>query len=116
MSELCQALAGVLTGLKDDNGESVFPMHGTRVLAYPAPHHAVADGQADRAYMYLNLRLMAGRSDAIKNAAGDALLAAVKAHFEPLFATTPIGITMHIDEGGQVYEGKHNNLQSFFNK
>ncbi len=113
MGGLCTALAGVLTGLRDDQGQPVFPVHGTRVLAYPAPHHAVADGQPDRAFVYLNLRIMAGRSDAIKKIAGDALLERAKAHFEHLFKTTPIGMTVQIDEGAQVYDGKHNNLQTF---
>ncbi|HYW57017.1 MAG TPA: 5-carboxymethyl-2-hydroxymuconate isomerase [Polaromonas sp.] len=116
MGGLCKALAGVVTGLKDDQGQPVFPLHGTRVLAYPAPHHAVADGQPDRAFVYLHLRIKAGRSDAIKKIAGDALLERAKAHFEPLFKTTPIGITVQIEEGVEHYNAMHNNLQTFLAK
>lgn len=116
MGTLCKALAGVLVALKDEQGQPVFPTGGTRVLAYPAPYHAVADGKQDYAFVYLNLRIAAGRNDAIKKVAGDALLARTKAHFESLFSTTLMGITVQIDEGVQVYDAKHSNLHPLFNK
>jgi 5-carboxymethyl-2-hydroxymuconate isomerase len=87
------------------------------VLAYPAAHYAVADGQADYAFVYLNLRMAAGRSEAVKKKAGDELLARVRSHFEPVFSQRHIGITLQIDESpGQVYDGKHSNLHPLFNK
>ena len=107
MGSLCQALAGTLAGLRDDAGNSVFPLNGTRVLAYPAPHHAVAGGQAGHGFVYLNLRITAGRSAAMVRAVGEALLATIKAHVGASGIETPTGITLHIDEGAPVYEGKH---------
>ena len=115
MGTLCKALAKVLVELRDDQGQPVFPTGGTRVLAYPAPYHAVADGKQDYAFVYLNLRIAAGRSDAIKKVAGDALLARTKAHFESLFSTTLMGITLQIDEGAPVFDAKHSNIHSLFN-
>lgn len=112
MGMLCKALATLLVELRDDVGQAVFPVGGTRVLAYPAPHHAVADGKQDHAFVYLNLRIAAGRSDAIKKRAGDALTACVKAHFDSLFATQTMGITLQIDEGMPVYDAKHSNLHT----
>jgi 5-carboxymethyl-2-hydroxymuconate isomerase len=48
---------------------------------------------------------------------GDALLAATKSHFAPIFDARHIGITLQIDESpGQVYDGKHSNLHPLFNK
>lgn len=114
ISTLCKALATVLVELRDDHGEAVFPVGGTRVLAYPAPHHAVADGKPGHAFVYLNLRIAAGRSEAIKKGAGDALLARVKAHFDPIFSTRSMGITVQIDEGMPVYDAKHSNLHTLF--
>jgi 5-carboxymethyl-2-hydroxymuconate isomerase len=117
MSALCRSLADVMLEQHDDAGKQVFPTGGTRVLAYPAAHFAVADGQGDYAFMYLNLRMAAGRSEAIKKKAGDDLLARVKAHIAPVFARRHIGITLQIDESpGQVYDGKHSNLHPLFNK
>ena len=117
MTALCRTLADTMLAQRDEAGAQVFPTGGTRVLAYPAAHFAVADGQADYAFVYLNLRVAAGRPDATKKRAGDALLAGVKAHVEPVFSKRHIGITLQIDESpGQVYDGKHSNLHPLFNK
>ena len=117
MSALCRTLADTMLGQRDEAGKPVFPTGGTRVLAYPAAHYAVADGKADYAFVYLNLRMAAGRSDAIKKRTGDALLADVAAHFDPIFGKRHLGITLQIDESpGQVYDGKHSNLHPLFNK
>ena len=117
MTALCRALADTMLEQRDDEGRQVYPTGGTRVLAYPAAHHAVADGQADYAFVYLNLRMAAGRPPAVQQRIGDALLAQVRTHFAPIFDRRPIGITLQIDESpGQVYDGKHSNLHPLFNK
>jgi 5-carboxymethyl-2-hydroxymuconate isomerase len=117
VSKLCRTLADEMLTVLDESGKQVFPTGGTRVLAYPAAHYAVADGKGDYAFMYLNVRMAAGRSDAVKKAAGDRLLARVKEHFAPIFAQELIGITLQIDESpGQVYDGKHSTLHPLFNK
>ncbi|HET6600080.1 MAG TPA: 5-carboxymethyl-2-hydroxymuconate isomerase, partial [Burkholderiaceae bacterium] len=75
MDALCRRLADTMLALRDEAGAQVFPTGGTRVLAYPAPHFAVADGGAagraaggsgDYAFVYLNLRMGRGRSEAVK--------------------------------------------------
>ena len=117
LSALCRALADEMLELRDEAGKPVFPTGGTRVLAYPAAHYAVADGKADYAFMYLNVRMASGRSDAVKQEVGDRLLAVVKAHFTPIFESELIGITLQVDESpGQVYDGKHSTLHPLFNK
>lgn len=117
MTALCRALADTMLEQRDEAGKPVFPTGGTRVLAYPAAHHAVADGKGDYAFVYLNLRMAAGRSGAVKQRVGDALIARAKQHFEPVFAQRHIGITLNVDESpGQVYDAKHSNLHPLFNK
>lgn len=117
MTALCRTLADTMLEQRDDEGKQVYPTGGTRVLAYPAAHHAVADGRADYAFVYLNLRMAAGRPPAVKQRIGDALLAQVRTHFAPIFDQRPIGITLQIDESpGQVYDGKHSNLHPLFNQ
>jgi hypothetical protein len=75
----------------------VFPPGGTRVLAFPAAHHAVSDGGAagraaggngDYAFVYLNLRMGAGRAPAVVQAAGEALLGVVKRTSRPVARAT----------------------------
>jgi 5-carboxymethyl-2-hydroxymuconate isomerase len=117
MSALCRTLADTMLKQHDEAGKPVFPVGGTRVLAYPAAHYAVADGKAGYAFVYLNIRMAGGRSEAVKKKAGDELLADVRTHFEPIFDKRHIGITLQIDESpGQVYDGKHSNLHPLFNK
>ena len=116
MTALCRSLADTMLAVQDDNGAQVYPTGGTRVLAYPAPHYAVADGKADYAFVYLNLRMGKGRSEATQKRAGDALLMTTKAHFQPVFRQRHIGITLQIDEGHEVFDGKHSNLHPLFNK
>jgi 5-carboxymethyl-2-hydroxymuconate isomerase len=114
MGELCRALAAAIVGQRDAAGARVFPIGGTRVLAYPARDFAVGDGGPDRAFVYVNARIAAGRSpDAVK-AAGEALLAATQRHFASIFASRPIGITVQIDEGEPMFDAKHSNLHPLF--
>lgn len=114
MTALCRDLADVMIEQQAESGEQVFPTGGTRVFAYPAPHYAVADGNKDYAFVYLNLRMGLGRSDAVKARAGQALLSRTKAHFAELYAKRLLGITLQIDEGSEVYNAKHSNIHPLF--
>lgn len=116
MTVLCRSLADTMLTVQDEDGKQVFPTGGVRVFAYPAAHFAVADGQRDYAFAYLNLRMGRGRSEAVKKSAGDALLAAARAHFAPLFEQRYLGLTLQIDEGPEVFDAKHSNIHPLFKK
>ena len=117
MPALCQEIAVVLVEQKDEAGAPLFPVGGTRVLAYPSRVYAVADGKADYGFCYINIRIAGGRSDAAKKRSGDAVLARVRARFASAFAKKRVGVTVQIDESpGQVYDAKHSNLHPLFNK
>ena len=116
MTQLCRRLADTMLTVRDEAGEQVFPTGGVRVLSYPAAHHAVADGSGDHGFVYLNLRMGKGRSSAVHQAVGDALLQTAKAHFQTLFAKRHIGITLQIDEGHEVFDAKVSNLHPLFGK
>ena len=111
---LCATLAEVICAQRDGEGQRVFPIGGTRVLAYPAAIFAVADGAPDRAFVYLNVRIAPGRAAPLVAATGEALMAAVRSHFAALFASRPLGITLQIDEGAPVFDTKHSNLHPLF--
>lgn len=126
---LCRSLANTMLAQRDEAGKQVFPTGGTRVLAYPAAHFAVADGgaaglaagftqdgQGDYAFAYLNLRMGRGRSAELQQQIGQALLATAQAHFAPIFNQRPIGVTLQIDVGPEVFDAKHSNLHPLFNK
>ena len=58
---LCATLAEVICAQRDDGGQRLYPIGGTRVLAYPSTTCAVADGGPDRAFCYVNVRIAPGR-------------------------------------------------------
>jgi len=111
---LCATLAEVICAQRDDAGQRLYPIGGTRVLAYPAQAYAVADGAPDRAFCYVNARIAPGRPRERVQTTGEALGAAVKAHFAAIFASRPVGITLQIDEGAPVFDLKHSNLHPLF--
>jgi 5-carboxymethyl-2-hydroxymuconate isomerase len=112
----CRAAADALLGVRDENGKAVFPTGGIRVFAYPATHYAVADGSADYGFIYVQLRMGRGRSALVHQAAGTALGGAARAYFAPLMATRPLGLTVQVDEGAEVFDAKIGNLHEIFNK
>ena len=125
MKQLCRQMADAMLTVKDEAGQQVFPTGGTRVLAYPAPHYAVADGGAagkaaggtgDYGFVYLNLRMGRGRSEATQQSAGNTLVDVAKAFFAPVMAQRHIGITLQIDVGPEVFDAKHSNIHPLFQK
>src|SRR3982751_2953935 len=93
LDALCRRPPDTLVAAADDAGKPVFPTGGVRVLAMPAAHHAVADGQ-HAAFAYLNLRIAPGRSAGARQWVGEALAEVVRAHFEPVLKRRHVGITL----------------------
>lgn len=114
IAQLCRTLADTMLAQRDEAGQPVFPVGGTRVLACPATHFAVGDGSGEHGFAYLNLRVARGRSPAVLHAVGEALAQAVRAHFAPLLATRHFGLTVQVDEGHEVYDAKVGNLHALF--
>ena len=123
MSGLCRALADAMLAVRDEQDQQVFPTGGTRVLAYPARHFAVSDGGAagvaaglgsDYAFVYMNVRMARGRSAVVHQRVGEALDACVKARFAEQLARRPIGITVQVDEGHEVFDAKNSSLHPLF--
>lgn len=116
MTRLCRKLADAMLSVRDESGKPVFPTGGTRVLAYPAARHAVADGSGDHAFAYFNLRIAKGRSAAVHQALGEALAATIREHLAPVLARRALGITLQIDEEQGVFDAKLGNLHALFGK
>jgi 5-carboxymethyl-2-hydroxymuconate isomerase len=114
MTHLCRSLADTMRTVRDEAGEQVFPTGGVRVFAYPAAHYAVADGSGDHGFVYLNLRMGKGRSEATHKHAGQLLMATARAHFVDLLTRRHVGITLQIDVGLPVFDGRFGNLHPLF--
>jgi 5-carboxymethyl-2-hydroxymuconate isomerase len=113
---LCRRLADAMLSVRDEQGAQVFPTGGTRVLAYPAAHYAVADGSGDCGFIYFNVRMAKGRSAAVHKAVGETLAATVREELAPLLAARPVGLTLQLDEGHEVFDAKLGNLHPLFAK
>jgi 5-carboxymethyl-2-hydroxymuconate isomerase len=116
MPAFCRLAADALLSVRDEQQAQVFPTGGVRVLAYPAPHFAVADGSGDFGFIYVQLRMGRGRSAAVHQRAGAALAGATRQHFAPLLAHRKLGVTVQIDEGPEVFDAKLGNLHPLFAK
>ncbi|AOS81304.1 MULTISPECIES: 5-carboxymethyl-2-hydroxymuconate Delta-isomerase [Hydrogenophaga] len=123
MRALCRSLADAMLTIHDEGGRQVFPTGGTRVLAFPAAHWAIADGGdageavgmgRDYAFVYLNLRMGRGRSAAVQKRSGGALEAVARQHFAEQLTRRPIGITVQVDEGPEVFDAKISSLHPLF--
>jgi 5-carboxymethyl-2-hydroxymuconate isomerase len=113
---LCRKLADAMLSVRDEAGTQVFPTGGTRVLAYAADHHAVSDGSGDHAFIYFNVRMAKGRSAAVHQRIGETLAAVVREQLAFLLARRPVGLTLQIDEGHEVFDAKLGNLHALFAK
>jgi 5-carboxymethyl-2-hydroxymuconate isomerase len=111
---LCRQLCDAMLAVRDENGAQVFPTGGTRVLAFPAAHHAVADGAREYLFLYLNVRMAKGRSAPVHKAVGEAVAGAARAHLQPLYDTEYIGMTVQIDEGHEVFDAKLSTIHPLF--
>ncbi|MGC4397983.1 5-carboxymethyl-2-hydroxymuconate isomerase [Hydrogenophaga sp. T2] len=123
MGVLCRALCDALLTVRDEQDRQVFPTGGTRVLAFPAAHWAIADGGAageaagrggDYAFVYLNLRMAQGRSAAVHQRTGQTIETVAKAHFAAHLAGRAIGITVQVDEGHEVFDAKNSSIHPLF--
>ena len=114
MDRLCRKLCDAMLTVHDESGAQIFPTGGTRVLAFPAAHHAVADGAREYLFMYLNVRMAKGRSAMVHTAVGEAVAAAARAHLDPLYDTQYIGMTVQVDEGHEVFDAKLSTIHPLF--
>lgn len=123
INALCRRLADAMLTIRDEADKQVFPTGGVRVLAYPAAHYALADGGAagkaagvggDYGFVYLNLRMGRGRSADVKRRTGEALEAAAMTQLSSVLAARPVGVTLQIDEGQEVFDAKNSSLHPLF--
>ena len=111
IGRLCNTLAECLAAQRDQE-KSVYPIGGIRVRALRCEHYCIADGRADAAFLHANLKIAAGRSDAIKKATGDALFALIKQHFAADFEQRGLALSLELNEFSEAGTWKHNNLHA----
>jgi 5-carboxymethyl-2-hydroxymuconate isomerase len=90
MAQLCELIRA--TAVEIDT----FPMPGIRVRAIRVDHYAIADGNADHAYIDVSVRLRGGRALDVRKAATQTLFDAVKAFLEPTLAKRSLALSFEM--------------------
>lgn len=94
----------------------VFPIGGLRVRAHRTDHYRVADKAADNGFVHVTAVIGHGRTLDVQQRAGDELFATLTAHLEPLYAQSPLAISLNIQEFHPVLNFKKNNLHEYVKK
>jgi len=115
ISQLCKTLAHCLDAQRESGNESeqhVYPLGGIRVRALRCERYCIADGRPDAAFLHANLKIAAGRSQAVKKATGDALFELIKQHFAAEFERQGLALSLELNEFSEAGTWKHNNLHA----
>ncbi len=96
--------------------DGVFPTGGIRSRAMALTDYRMADGAADYAFVHVTLRIGAGRDEAVKKKACDALFDAIKAHFADLYARRYLALSMEVAEFSEGGTYKQNNVHARFSQ
>ena len=91
----------------------VFPVGGIRTRAYEAEDYVIADGHPDNAFVHLSLKVGHGRDLETRKRACEAIFDAACRHLASLFETSPIGISLEMQEIDPALTCKKNNLHDY---
>lgn len=105
---------GFCVALKDAAAASgVFPPAGIRVRAFACTHSVIADGQTRHGFIDVSLRLRAGRTQAARTTALDALWAAALAFTATHMARAPFMLSMELREIDARLSRKESSIRAY---
>jgi 5-carboxymethyl-2-hydroxymuconate isomerase len=90
----------------------VFPIGGLRVRAHRTDAYRIADLSPDNGFVHVTAMIGQGRPLDVQQRAAEELFAAVTAHLEPLFAKSPLAISLNLQEF-PLLNFKKNNLHDY---
>ena len=88
----------------------VFPLGGLRVRAHRADAYRIADKAPENGFVHVTAMIGHGRPLDVQQQAGEELFATLTAHLEPLYASSPLAISLNVQEFHPVLNFKRNNL------
>src|SRR5699024_3894031 len=88
----------------------VFPLGGTRPRAAERGHSRIADGHPANGFVHVSMMIGAGRDDATKQRAAQAVFDVLVEHTARLFEQSPLGLSLEVRELDPALSFKHNNL------
>ena len=94
----------------------VFPLGGLRVRAYRAEKFRIADKSPDNGFVHVTALIGHGRALDVQQRAGEQLFATLTEHLAPLYARSPLAISLNVQEFHPVLNFKKNNLHEYVRK
>jgi 5-carboxymethyl-2-hydroxymuconate isomerase len=91
----------------------VFPLGGIRLRAWRTDHYRIADRAPDNGFVHVTAMVGHGRALDVRRRVGEQLFAALTAHLEGLFSSSPLAISLHIQEIHPELNFKRNNLHEY---
>ena len=90
MSALCELLRSTAATI------DAFPMPGLRVRATKADHYAIADGSKQHGYIDVSVRLRAGRSMEVRQAAIQTLFEVAREYLSPVLSQRSLALSFEM--------------------
>ena len=94
----------------------VFPLGGLRVRAHKTERYRIADKAPANGFVHVTGLIGHGRPLDVQQRAGERLFDVLTAHLEPLYAKSPLAISLNIQEFHPVLSFKKNNLHEYVRK
>lgn len=91
----------------------IFPLAGIRSRAHCCADYYIADGSPDFAFLHLNVRIGAGRSDDEKQLAAQTFFQVLTEHLNPLYQSQGLAISFELTELPEIYKFNQNNLRDY---
>ena len=91
----------------------VFPLGGLRVRAYRADAYRIADKAPDNGFVHVTALIGHGRPLDVQQRAAEELFAVLTKHLEPLYANSPLSLSLNVQEFHPVLNFKKNNLHEY---
>jgi len=90
----------------------VFEVGGIRVRAERREQFVVADGDPANGFVAVHVRIGTGRDEATRAAMAEAIFADVTTFLDPLYRTSPLAISLEVQQIDPVGSMKQNNLHA----
>ena len=107
-----------LVKVMHDSAASIeaLPLGGLRTRASRREFYLIADGDSSNTFVNVVLRIAPGRSDEVKKQAGEKLFSALKDFFDLFFRSSPIALSLEIQELDANLRWKDSNIREHMKK
>ena len=88
----------------------VFPIGGLRTRAARRDNYKIADGHQDNGFVHFILKIGPGRDEETKKNAMEHIFGAACAYLQPIYDSSPLGLSIELQELPTVLRINKNNL------